>query len=147
MAAASEHHGNAERAERRSDAARHQAERRENPVVLGRKVKRLEADERSLQRTLETASGEYAERTREKLGFVQADIEFCHRAIAETGVRQYTKADFKKGDLARVRGRWCLVRKANTKTLALESGYSWTDNYPYHEVTGQRPAGTPADGD
>lgn len=145
MAAAGEHHANAASAQERSEAARRQVQRRESPVVMGRKVERLEAEERSLQRTLTRATGEYAERTRERLSFVQADLVFLRDAIEKTGVRKYTNDDFKKGDLALIRGRWHIVRKANAKTLACESGYSWTDNYPYHEVTGQRPAPAAAD--
>jgi hypothetical protein len=145
MAVAGEHHANATSAQERSDAARRQVKRRESPVVMGRKLQRLEADERSLKRTLETASGEYADRTRERLGFVQADLVFLRDAIEKTGVRKYTKDDFKKGDLALIRGRWEIVRKANPKTLACESGYSWSDNYPYLEVTGRRPAPGAAD--
>jgi hypothetical protein len=140
MAAAAEHHGNATSAEERSTAARRQVRRRESPVVMGRKVERLEAEERSLQRTLTTATGEHADRTSERLGFVQADLTFLRKAIEDSGVRQYTKADFKKGDLAQVRGQWRIVKKANAKTLALETGYSWTDNEPYHEVTDRRDA-------
>ena len=140
MAAAVDHQRNADSAAERSDAARRQAARRQNPIVMGRKVERLEAEERSLNRILTTASGEYADRMRDRLAVVEADLQFLRQAIQDTGVRQYTKADFKKGDFARIRGRWRVVAKANAKTIALETGYSWTDNYPYHEVTGQRDA-------
>ena len=131
----------AERAEERSVAVARQAARRESPVVMGRKVERLEAEERSLKRILQTATGTYADRMRERHQEVQAEIAFLKDAIGQSGARQYTAAAFQVGDLARVRGRWREVARVNRKTLAFKTAYSWTDNYPYHEVTGRRAAG------
>jgi hypothetical protein len=140
MAAANEHHQNAQSAAERAEAARRQAARRESPVVMGRKVERLEAEERSLKRKLVSASGDYAERLKGQLQVVEADLAFLRKAIEESGVRVFTKADFKPGDHALIRRTWRRVKKANAKTLAVETGYSWTDNYPYHEVTDRRDA-------
>jgi hypothetical protein len=140
MAAAVDHHRNADSAAERSEAAQRQAARREHPVVMGRKMERLEAEERSLKRILATATSDYADRMRERLAVVEEELRFLRQAIQDSGVRQYTHADFKPGDLARIRGRWHVVAKANAKTIAVETGYSWTDKYPYHEVTEQRNA-------
>jgi Domain of unknown function (DUF3560) len=138
-----EHGAKADRASERSDAALRQAARRENPVVMGRRVERLEARQRELTRWLQGA-GE-APLMRGELADVEQEIAFLRQSIEESGVQQFTKADFQKGDLARIRGRWGIVAKANAKTLAIETGYSWTDKYPYHEVTGrQRPGENPA---
>jgi hypothetical protein len=133
-----EHGANADRAQERSQAAVRQAKRRENPVVMGRKVARLEVEQRQLQGSLEGA-GEAAS-LRQQLAVVEEELRFLRQAIEDSGVRQYTQADFQKGDLARIRGRWHVVAKANAKTIAVETGYSWTDKYPYHEVTEQRRA-------
>lgn len=145
IAAAVDHHRNADRAAERSEAAQRQAQRRENPVVMGRKVERLEAEERQLQRILQTATGSYGARMTDKLSVIQADLAFLRKTIQESGVRIYTRADFKKGDLARIRGRWVEVVRVNSKTLAVK-GHSFTLKYPYHEVTGQQdaPAGEPS---
>jgi hypothetical protein len=133
-----EHGAKADRASARSDAALRQADRRENPVVMGRRVERLEARQRQLSRWLEGAGD--APLMRGELADVEQEIAFLRRSIEESGVQQFTKADFQKGDLALIRGRWRIVAKANAKTLAIETDYSWTDKYPYHEVTGrQRP--------
>lgn len=140
-AAAREYRDNAARAGARSVAATRQAARRESPVVMGRKVQRLEAEERSLTRILQTATGDYAQEMRERHAEVQAEIQFLREQITQSGARQYTAADFKPGDLARVRGGWGEVARVNRKTLALKTPYQWTDNYPYHEVTGRRAAG------
>jgi hypothetical protein len=138
--AANGHHQNAQSAADRADAARRQAARRENPVVMGRKVQRLEAEERSLKRKLATATGDYADRLKGQLEVVEADLAFLRKAIEETGTRVFTKADFKPGDHALIRGQWRLVKKANAKTLAVATGYSWNDNCPYHEITDRRDA-------
>jgi hypothetical protein len=140
MGVANEHHQNAQSAAERADAARRQAARRESPVVMGRKVERLETEERDLNRKLATATGDYADRLKGRLQVVQSDLTFLRKAIKETGVRVFTKADFKPGDHALIRGTWRRVKKANAKTLAVETAYSWTDNYPYHEVTDRREA-------
>lgn len=129
------------RAEEHSFAVARQAARRESPVVMGRKVERLEAEERSLKRILQSATGGYADRMRERHQEVRAEIGFLKEAIGQSGARQYTAADFQVGDHARVRGRWHEVARVNRKTLAFKTAYSWTDNYPYHEVTGHRAAG------
>jgi hypothetical protein len=136
--AAREHHDNAARAAEQSDAAVRQARRRENPVVMGRKMERLEAEERQLTRILQTATGDYAEQMRSRLTDVRAELAFLQTQIEQSGARKYAAADFKPGDLALVRGRWRKVKRVNRKTLAFETPYSWTDNYPYHEVTDRR---------
>jgi hypothetical protein len=136
-----EHHQNATRAEERSTAAAREARRRESPVVMGRKVERLEAEERQLERILRTATGEYAERMRARQSEVQADIAFLKAKIEQSGVHQYTADDFNVGDQALIRGRWRTVKRVNAKSLSVETPYSWTDKYPYHEVTDRRSAG------
>jgi hypothetical protein len=130
----------AARTGKRSDAATRQATRRENPVVMGRRAQRLEAEARRLTRILQTASGDYAENTQSRLNDVQADLTFLRAQIKRSGARQYTVADFKVGDLALVRGRWRKVKQVNPKTVAVETPYSWTDKYPYHEITDRRAA-------
>jgi len=138
--AAREPSDNVASAAERSNAAAREAKRRENPVVMGRKVERLQAEERQLTRILETATGDYAEQMRRRLTDVQADLKFLAEKIGQSGARKYAPEDFKPGDLALVRGRWAKVKRVNRKTLAVETPYSWTDNYPYHEVTARRAA-------
>jgi hypothetical protein len=142
MRKAIEHGENADRAERRSDSARSQAAARESPVVMGRKIARLEAEQRKIPRLLLTHKGEYAEQLRERLHVVEEDLAFLRGEMERSGARVYTRADIQKGDLVQLRGRWELVVKANPKTVAVKTPYSWTDTQPYHEITDhRRPAG------
>jgi hypothetical protein len=57
MRKAIEHGENADRAARRSDSARAQAAARESPVVMGRKIARLEAQQRKIAKLLLSAKG------------------------------------------------------------------------------------------
>lgn len=145
MRKAIEHGENAREATRRSDSVRAQAEARESPVVMGHKVARLQAEQRQLERRLAGATGEYAERLRARQHVIEEDVAFLQEAIERSGARVYTSADIQKGDLVQLRGRaWQLVVKANPKTVAVKTPYSWTDKYPYHEITGhRRPANEP----
>jgi hypothetical protein len=139
MRKAIEHGERAGDAARRSESVRAQATARESPVVMGRKVARLEAEQRKLPRLLVGATGEYAERLRARQHVVEEDLAFLREAIERSGARVYTRADIQKGDLVQLRGRgWKLVVKANPKTVAVETPYSWTDKCPYHEITGHR---------
>ena len=88
---------------------------------MGRKVKRLETEERDLNRKLATATGDYADRLKGRLQVVEADLTFLLKAIEESGVRVFTKADFKPGDHALIRRTWRKVEKANAMTLAVET--------------------------
>jgi hypothetical protein len=139
MRKAIEHGERASEAARRSDSVRAGAEARERPVVMGRKVARLQAEQRQLARLLQSATGEYAEQLRARQHVVDADLGFLREAIERSGVRVYTRADIQKGDLVQLGRRgWQLVVKANPKTVAVQTPYSWTDKYPYHEITGHR---------
>lgn len=62
------------------------------------------------------------------------------RMIAEGELSNYSRATIKPGDRVRVRGRWSTVVRVNPKTVAVETGYSWTDKIPYGEIVGHEPA-------
>ncbi|HEY3944418.1 MAG TPA: DUF3560 domain-containing protein [Solirubrobacteraceae bacterium] len=144
MSASVAHSRNAQRAAGRAAEVQRRTQRRENPVVMGRRVERLEANQRDLERRLQGA-GEAPVR-RAELEDVKEEIAFLKAAIADSGVKQYTRADLKAGDLVQIRGRWMQVAKANLKTVAVKTAYSWTDKYPYHEIAGhERPTESPSE--
>jgi hypothetical protein len=133
MSASVAHTRKAERAAGRAAEVERLTRKRENPVVMGRRAERLEADQRALERSLRGA-GE-APRRRAELADITAEITFLRQQMADSGVKQYTKADLQPGDLVQIRGSWREVAKSNPKTVAVRTGYSWTDKYPYHEIT------------
>jgi hypothetical protein len=73
-----------------------------------------------------------------RLHVVEEDLVFLREAIERDSARVYTPADIQKGDLVQLRGRWELVVKANSKTIAVKTPHSWTDTHPYHEITDHR---------
>jgi hypothetical protein len=142
MSASVEHSRKAERAEGRAAEVQRQTRRRENPVVMSRRVERLERDQRTLERRLRGA-GE-APRTRAELADIKTEIEFLRSAIAASGITQYTRADLQPGDKVKIRGRWDTVLKANPKTVETQ-GLSLRIKYPYYEITDhERPASAPS---
>lgn len=136
MSASVAHTKKAERAAGRAAEVERRTKRRENPVVMGRRVERLEADQRALERRLNGA-GEAPGR-RADLADVQKEIAFLQQRIADSGVKQYTRADLQPGDLIQVRGSWREVVRTNPKTVAVKTAYSWTDKYPYYEITAHK---------
>ncbi len=56
----------------------------------------------------------------------------------------YSAATVKKGDAVKIRGHWCIVARANPKTVSVETAYSWTDRAPWAEVEDHRPANVAA---
>jgi hypothetical protein len=142
MRASVEHDARGERSDARSASALARTLRREDPVRIGRRIERLEADQRSLERRLKGA-GEAPIR-RCELAEITQEIAYLRKRIADSGVKQYTSADLKPGDHVKIRGSWWKVAKANRKTVAVKTAYSWTDKHPYYEVTDHRRPEQPA---
>lgn len=132
MSASVAHSRKAERAAGRSAEVQRQTRRRENPVVMARRVERLERDQRTLERRLRGA-GE-APNTRAELADIEAEIEFLRSSIADSGVKQYTRADLKRGDKVKIRDGWDTVLKANPKTVETQGIHGLRIKYPYYEI-------------
>jgi hypothetical protein len=124
------------RADARSSSALGRARRREDPVRMGRRIERLEKDERTLERRLRGA-GE-APMTRGELADIKEEIAFLRQSIVDSGVKQYARGDLQPGDHVQIRGSWREVVKANPKTVSVKTAYTWPDKYPYYEVTDHR---------
>jgi len=119
----------------------------ERPDVIKRRVDRMEAELRRLDRRLarmklypdayspavvEQYQGERAT----LLTRIEGDKGLLEQARAEGRFGQYSRDNVHKGDLVRIRGRWRQVARANAKTVAVTTGYSWTDKYGWEEVRG-----------
>jgi hypothetical protein len=124
--------------------------RRQSPTFIGNRIREREADARDIARRLagvsvasgfgRPAEGDYRADLEARAAQVEAELTYWRGQLAECGQRVWTQADFAKGDRALIRGRWLEVRRANKTTLSVESGYSWTDRYPYTEVRDRRAA-------
>ncbi|MFC8723723.1 DUF3560 domain-containing protein [Streptomyces bacillaris] len=130
---------------------RAEAEKR-RPDVVARRVKRLEAELRSLDRRMasltehhpEAASSrlyrQYEGQRAELVERIAGDRAVLEQAKESGTVGRYSKENVAQGDLVHIRGQWRQVVRANAKTVSVTTGYSWTDRYGWEEVRDRRPA-------
>jgi hypothetical protein len=115
---------NAERYAGRADAARDSAERRNDPAVTLRRIEKLEADRRRVQRSRDrcTPGSDYARELDRQLA--ELDEQLTHwrgiiaRAEAE-GFKVWSRADFTRGDFVKYRGTWYEVLRVNPKSVTI----------------------------
>lgn len=146
----------ADRLEAAADAARSSAASVESPHVVARRIDRLGAQVRKIKRNLDSVRGrdgsryeEYRARMGEELRHLEAQLEHWEQVRAQqvsTGATtNYGKDTVATGDLVKVRGDWYRVARANAKTVSLETGYSWVQRTPWHEVQNHRAQGPTGD--
>lgn len=146
----------------RADAAGGYQQRRENIGTTLRRIQKLEADERFWDNTLKTGhnssgwstgTAEQVEEINRRLAAVREKLEYwrAHIAAAEqAGAKIWSKADFEKGDFAKIGGTWFEVMRVNTKTLTVpylrhparitrrdDPNFIYTWTRPYDEVSGK----------
>lgn len=150
----------------RAESAEGYRDGREALGTTLRRIEKLEAEDRLIQRRLdgtdpyqghgEPAAGDY----REQISTRQADIadELAYwRAHVERrkaeGVKVWGREDFAKGDFVRFVGKWFEVLRVSAKSVTVpamcndghvvtkaNARLSWTDTAPYHEVSGRKSA-------
>jgi Domain of unknown function (DUF3560) len=155
----------------RSAAVTSNQERRQSTGTTLRRIEKLEADERYWVRTLKTGhnSGGWTTDTPEKiaeinrrLAAVREQLEHWRAQIAEkeqAGVKIWSRADFQKGDFARIGNHWNEIIRVNAKTLTVpyvnnwsrvvlrrdDPTFLWAWTRPYNEVSGKMTAKEMAD--
>lgn len=157
----SEHH------EQRAEASEgYQAGRESIPTTL-RRIAKLEAEQRLIQRRLDgsgksiygqdrAASGTYRERLEHRQAAIAEELGYWREHVRQAeaaGVKVWTRADFTKGDFVQFIGSWYEVLRVNAKSLTIpamisdgcvvtkaNSRMSWTDTIPYDKVTGRKSA-------
>lgn len=161
MGASVQAHRDADEADRRAATAARTTAARYNPVTVANRIDKIEAEIRATDRRLNgytaeagspyahevpPATGTYRGRlTAERAG--QADALTYWQAVraaqVETGqATNYGPTTVAKGDAVKIRDHWHRVARANKKTVSVETGYSWTDRAPWHEVQDHRAATT-----
>ncbi len=153
----------AESLRQRAEVAGRQHARSERVDVTQRRIERLEADLRGVQRNLDgytrnhrngqgeiyhtdvtpPATGAYRERLELQKAEIEANLAYDREMVAQAvanGAKVFTKADVEVGGAIRTRGHWRKVVRVNPKTVAVETGYSWTDKVPYNEIVAVRSA-------
>ncbi|MGW7708288.1 DUF3560 domain-containing protein [Streptomyces sp. NPDC054771] len=118
---------------------------RERLDVTARRVDRLSAELRALDRRMaslsmypETGSGtlrrQYEGERAVLVERIAGDQAVLDKAREEGRFGRFSKTTVHRDDLVRVRGQWRTVTRANAKTVSVTTGYSWTDKYGWEEV-------------
>lgn len=118
---------------------------RERPDVTARRVARLEAELRGIDRRMAALTlrpENDSPRLREQYEGERAVLEeriagdraVLDAARAEGRFGRYSKDNVHKDDQVKIRGTWRTVARANPKTVSVTTGYSWTDKYGWEEV-------------
>jgi Domain of unknown function (DUF3560) len=138
--------------QRAATVAGRYTQRREALGTTLRRIDKLEAAQRQIDRYI--AEGRAPEgsdyRARLDANHAQNADELTHwrQVVADqeaAGAKVWSKADFAKGDQVQDDfGRWHEVLRVNAKSLTVPTPYSWTETIPYDKVRGKRTA--PGDG-
>jgi hypothetical protein len=158
----------AEHFERRAQNAETTQASRENVPTTLRRIKKLEAEQRDVQRRLDgytagsapyarevsPATGEYRERLTALAADQAEQLAYWRGVVAkaqEAGVKVWSAADFTKGDYVRFLGCWYEVLRVNAKSLTIPAMINdgpvvkregarctWTDTIPYDKVKGRK---------
>lgn len=135
----------ADRTPQRIAGSRRREAYRELPAVIARRVDRLEAELRALDRRMarldaypEARSAALREQYEGEravlLERIAGDRAVLDQARAEGRFGKYSKANVHADDAVLIRGQWRTVVRANAKTVSVATGYSWTDRYGYEEI-------------
>ncbi|MGW5301644.1 DUF3560 domain-containing protein [Rhodococcus aetherivorans] len=151
----------------RADAAAKTTDRRYAPVTVARRIDKLTAELRRLERdrdgytrtlhtnqqtgqkyveTHEAATGDYRERVLAEIEHTADELAYwegvrAHQITVGTAAA-YSREVVVVGDLVRYAGHFHRVLKVNAKSVTVGSivGGSWTDRVPYAEIRGLRDA-------
>ncbi len=141
-----EEYGHAKELDRRASVVGQADAYRERPQVIIRRIAGTEAELRKLPRLLtesrawrgEQPDPAYAEQLEARRVFLEHQLEADREALKtaeDAGYRRYSAADIHKGDTIRTRFGAHLVVRVSTKSVSVETPYSWTDRVNYERIT------------
>lgn len=149
----------------RSAAAERYRDSRESVPTTLRRIEKLEAEQRQLERRRDgsgkaihgedtPAEGDYRERLLVRLEEIAGELDYWREHVAKAeaeGLKVWSKADFSRGDYVKFLGKWFEVVRVNAKSLTIPAMVNdgkvihkdgnrctWTDTVPYHEVTARK---------
>jgi hypothetical protein len=152
--------------QRAETAGRFQARRESVPTTL-RRIEKLEAEQRLIQRRLDgsghalygqdrPAAGGYRVRLEARAADIAKELEYWREHVKRaeaSGAKLWSRADFTKGDFVRFLGTWYEVLRVNAKSVTIPAMINdgpivrkdgarctWTDTIPYHKVKGRKSA-------
>lgn len=145
----------ADEAARKAATASHTTGARYNAVTVANRIERIAAEKRSFERQLREEfwdnstpsvyrgpnEAEYAKRAERLMPYIEERAEqltywesIRAQQIADGTATNYSRENVKKGDKVKIRGTWYTVARANAKTVAVETEYTWTNKIPWPEV-------------
>ena len=145
MDASLEHQADADQAAAAAASAAATTGHRHNPVTVANRIERLGADIRRMEHSLaqSVAAGHPRQDLEDRLAIDRADLEHWMQVRADqlaTGqATNYSRENVAVGDLVKIGGSWHTVARCNAKTVAVQTGYSWTNKAPWHKVQDHRP--------
>lgn len=150
----------------RAEAAGQYQERRESVPTTLRRIEKLEAEQRLIQRRLDgtdefmnygkPASGDYRERLAVRMDEIGEELAYWREHVARReaeGVKVWSRDDFAKGDFVNFGYGWYEVLRVNAKSVSvpamLNNGpvvtkvnarLDWSDTITYDKVRGRKSA-------
>ena len=146
-------HREADEAAQRAQTAARTTTGRYSPVTVANRIDKLQAEIRGTDRRLDGYTAQpgtpYAQRIAPATGDYRARLtaqreqqadaltywqNVREQQIADGTATNYGPETVAKGDAVKIRGQWRRVVRANRKSVSVETGTSWTDRAPWHEV-------------
>ncbi|MGW5877823.1 DUF3560 domain-containing protein [Nocardiopsis terrae] len=135
-------------------------EKRYDPRVIARRIERLEARLRKIDRDIDDPWNEsHRQQLLANRPEAEEELAFWRTQLAEhqeAGVKLYGPDDFNKGDFALISGVWCEIKRVNKKSITIgaiigmpgrkvyrlsANPYGWTDTMEYSKVMGRKSPG------
>ncbi|MFK0085545.1 DUF3560 domain-containing protein [Glutamicibacter sp. NPDC090743] len=148
----------AEHAAQRAKTAHASTGARNSPTTVSNRIDKLQAEQRATQRRLDgytahpgspyaeqipPATGDYRERLLKASEHLAEQIQYWQQIrteqIANGKATNYTQQDIQPGDLIKVGSSWWTVRRANAKTVTVES-LGCSTRAPYGTITDHKSA-------
>jgi hypothetical protein len=137
----------------RAETASHTTELRHSPRTVSRRIERLSAEQRALQRSIDSYSPpsdgasaapdahvpRLATRNEELLNQIAYWTRWRTEQIAAGDVVKYSRETISADDLIRYMGDWRTVKRVNPKSVTLEWG-TWSPTVPYGDIEDHRRA-------
>ena len=92
---------------------------------------------RQVRSAFSSADRAYSEAV-EKLEYYKRKLRYYERTIAERDRKRLGRDDLIGAKLVKTSTGWRKVRKVNTKTVSVDSGYSWADLIPLDKILDYR---------
>ncbi len=123
-----------------------------NPYTVANRIENLAAEVRKIERRIALADplarSAHLTRHHEQLAHLQAALtrwqQIREQQIKDGAATNYGPGTVHPGDAVKIAGSWWRVIRANTKSVTVETEYSWNNRAPWHTVQDHRSAAASA---